>query len=143
MEKQVWLLSVTSFVIVVLIGILVFVPAKQTTAPISIDDIQIISPKLNEEVSSPLKITGTVNGNGWSGFEGQAGSVQLLDYKGNKIATGVLTATTDWTKIPVSFESTLIFQTKIIGPMTLLFNNENPSGMPDKNKIFSLSIMVK
>ena len=28
-----------------------------------------------------LKITGYVNGNGWSGFEGQVGHVELLDAK--------------------------------------------------------------
>ena len=100
-------------------------------------------PKQNEEVSSPLKITGSVNNGGWSGFEGQVGTVQLLDVKGKKIAEGVLKATTDWTNPPVKFEVTLTFDSKIKGAATLLFSNENPSGLPDKDKKFGLPVVIK
>jgi len=143
--KGIWLLGVLGMVITILLCILIFVPAKSSknSQAVVSEGIQIITPSANEEVSSPIKISGVVSGNGWGGFEGQVGTVTLLDYKGNKIATGVLGATTDWTKLPTSFESTLVFQTKTIGPMILLFNNENPSGDAAKNKTLSLSIKVK
>jgi hypothetical protein len=145
-NKGIWVLIILTVVMVVLGGVLAFLPAKkspQTNPPVVVKGIQIISPTANQEVSSPLKITGKVNGNGWNGFEGQVGTVQLLDYKGNKVASGILTATTEWTQPEVSFETTLTFQTVVIGPMTLLFSNENPSGDPARQKTFTLPVTVK
>jgi len=138
-------LAVLGLITLILIGILIFVPAKKMPKqnPPAVIGIEVTSPKQGEEVSSPIKITGSTDGDGWSGFEGQVGTVHLLDYKGNKIAEGILKATTDWTKPPVSFEADLIFQTKTIGPMSLLFSNENPSGDPEKDKTFILPIKVK
>jgi len=138
-------LAVLGLITVILIGILIFVPAKkapQQNLP-TVSGIEIISPKQGEEVSSPIKITGLTNGDGWNGFEGRVGTVHLLDYKGNKVAEGILKATTDWTKPPVSFEADLIIQTKTIGPMSLLFSNENPSGDPEKDKTFILPVKIK
>lgn len=156
MKKEFWLIIILAIILVVLVAVLAWpfnranapvqkpaVAPQNTQPPQQIEGIQVIFPKANDLVSSPIKITGTTNGGGWSGFEGQVGTVQLLDYKGNMVATAVLKATTDWTKSPVSFESTLTFQAKITGPMTLLFSNENPSGMPSKDKKFGLPIIVK
>ena len=151
MKKETWVLVILAIIIIILVAVLLWPVnmAKNNNKQIQpvvqqkVEGIQIISPKQNEEISSPIKITGSVNAGGWGGFEGQVGTVQLLDYKGNKIASGVLKATTDWTKPPVSFESALTFQSKTTGPMTLLFSNENPSGMPDKDKKFGLPIVIK
>jgi hypothetical protein len=140
MKKEILIVVVLTIIIVVLLGVLIFLPAKKNL-PVVIEGLQIISPKANEEVSSPIKIIGVTNG--WNGFEGQVGTVQLLDYKGNKIAEGILTATTDWTKPPVAFETTLTFQSAVSGPATLLFKNENPSGLPQNDKQFILPIKVK
>jgi len=154
MKKNVLLVIILAVVIVILIAVLAW-PINKAKAPSQkpaenippvtqiVEGIVVTSPKANDVVSSPIKIKGTTNAGGWSGFEGQVGTVQLLDYKGNKVAQGILTATTEWTKPPVSFESTLTFQTKVTGPMTLLFSNENPSGIPDKDKKFGLPIIVK
>ena len=143
MKKQIIIVAILAIIIVILLGALAFLPAKHITPPAAISGIEVIFPKANEELSSPIKITGATNGNGWSGFEGQVGTVKLMDYKGNQIATGVLSAITDWTNPPVSFETTLTFQSKVIGPMTLLFINENPSGDPAKDKVFSLPVKIK
>ena len=144
MQKQVWLLSVLSIIIVILIGILIFVPAKQSKniQPVVAQDIQITSPKANEEISSPVKIIGVVNGNGWSGFEGQVGTVTLVDEKGKDITEGVLGATTDWTKLPTSFETTLNFAS-FVESAHLHFKNENPSGDPSRDKTFDLDVNIK
>lgn len=145
MSKLIWLLVILTIIIVILAGVLLW----PNNEPVNnnqqqkVEGIEVASPKANEEVSSPIKIIGTTNGGGWNGFEGQVGTVQLLDYKGNKVASGILKATTDWTKPLVSFESTLTFETKITGPMTLLFSNENPSGMPSKDKKFGLPVKIK
>lgn len=152
MKKYILIVVLLAIIIVVLIGVLLWPNSKpvnnnqqqtQTTQQQKTEGIQVDIPNANQEISSPLKITGSVNGGGWSGFEGQVGTVQLLDIKGNKIAEGVLKATTDWTKPPVQFKSTITFQSKIKGPATLLFSNENPSGSPDKDKKFGLSVVIK
>ncbi|MGA2418129.1 MAG: Gmad2 immunoglobulin-like domain-containing protein [Candidatus Staskawiczbacteria bacterium] len=152
MKKEIWILIILTIIIVLLIAVLSWPANKnnqQTTTKNNqlpqqkVEGIQINFPKANQEISSPLKISGSVNNGGWSGFEGQVGTVQLLDDKGNKITSGVLKAITDWTKSPVQFESTLNFQTKIKGSATLLFSNENPSGMPEKDKNFGLPIIIK
>ena len=158
MKKEVWILLILAIIIILLAAVLLWpankaknnsqqttvstektqTPQQQTTEGIKVD-----LPTANQEVSSPLKITGSVNGGGWSGFEGQVGTVQLLDVKGNKIAQGVLKATSDWTTSSIQFESTLTFQSKFRGAATLLFSNENPSGSVDKDKKFGLPIVIK
>ncbi len=149
MKKEIWLLGVLGLIMVILLCILFFVPAKKTQAPqptqnkpvVVVEGIQIISPKLNEEVASPIKISGIVTGNGWSGFEGQVGVVEVRDLKG--MSGAVLKAMTDWTVLPTSFEATVTLNKIISGPITLVFHNENPSGDPAKDKTFSLPIKIK
>ena len=152
MKKQIWLVIILAIVIIILAGFLILWPIKQPAKntqntnppPVKVvqEGISVDSPKASETISSPVKITGTTNGGGWNGFEGQVGIVQLLDYKGNKIGEAILKATTDWTKPPVSFEANLTFKINNPGPATLFFSNENPSGLPDKDKKFGLSVVT-
>ena len=152
MKKELWILIILALIIVILGGIVLWPATKdknngsqnsqQQKQGQRTEGIKIDYPQENGQVSSPLKIAGSVNGGGWSGFEGQVGTVQLLDYKGNKLAQGVLTATTDWTKPPVNFETTLMFSIKTPGPATLFFSNENPSGDQAKDKKFGLSVNI-
>lgn len=140
MKKEYLLIIILAIIIVVLTAVLFF-PTK-TKAP-QINGIEVTSPKIGETVSSPVKITGVVNGNGWVGFEGQVGTAEVVDYKGNVIGRGVLKATTEWTILPTNFEATIDFTPNNPGLATLQFKNENPSGDPVKDKIFSLNINVK
>src|SRR3989344_4986988 len=105
--------------------------------------IQIDSPKENETVSSPLKITGLVNGNGWTAFEGQVGIVKLFDSAGKELALGIFTATEDWMKLPVNFETTLFFDYPGDGTGKLVFYNENASGEPERDKTFTLPVTLQ
>jgi len=144
MNKNIWILIILAIIIVVLTGFL-FWPAKNNrqsviapTAGITINSI-----KSGEEISSPLKITGIVNGDGWVGFEGQVGTVKLLDNAGKELSSGILNATTEWTTLPTNFETTLNFTANNSGPATLIFKNENPSGDPSRDKTFSLPVTIK
>ena len=151
MKREFKIIIILALIIVVLAAILFFWPVNKeknntqtfTKTEQKVEGIQVTFPKANEKISSPLKITGVVNNGGWSGFEGQVGIVQLLDAKGKEITKGVLKATTDWTKTPVQFESTLVFKTDYKGSATLLFSNENPSGLPANDKKFGLPIVIK
>ena len=145
MKKEIWLVVILAIIIIVLLGFLTLMPARSTkTSQVrNIEGIQIISPKLNGQVFSPLKITGTVNGNGWAGFEGQVGTVKLLDSAGKELAEGVLAATTEWTTLPTDFVTTLNFRSGGAQSGTLVFQNENPSGDPARDKTFSLKVKIK
>jgi len=145
MKKIILLPIILAIVILILIGLLVFykTPQSVTQTPAIQEGIVINSPIENQEISSPLKITGYVNGQGWSGFEGQVGTVTLLDYKGNELATAVLRATTEWTQLPTQFEADIEFAPANSGPVTLLFKNENASGLPENSREFSLHATAK
>lgn len=151
MKKIIWLVIILAIIILILAGVLLFWPSKtgqnnqqqNQNQQDTQQGIKIILPKENEEVSSPLKITGLVNGNGWSGFEGQVGTVKLVDGKGNELASGILMATSIWTRLPTYFETTLNFTAVNSGLATLIFKNENASGDPSRDKTFSLPVMIK
>jgi hypothetical protein len=142
MKKEIWILIILAVIMVVLFAFLIFVPAKKSLSP-QINGIGITSPKVNEEISSPLKITGTVNGNGWGGFEGQVGTVKLLDDKGNQIGMAILTAITDWMSPPIGFQTYLQFSSDRDQAGKLVFTNENPSGLPNKNREFIMPVKIK
>lgn len=150
MKKLIWILIILAIIIVVLVGfsMLPIKPAKNNQMQ-KIEGIQITSPKPNEEISSPIKITGTVNGNGWSGFEGQVGSVSL-EQKGPAptnfvvlLGQAPLKATTEWTTLPTNFEADLSFTITKPGLANLVFHNENPSGDPAKDETFYLPVKLK
>ena len=123
----------------------VFWPKGNLRAPVApeISGIEIFGPKEHDVVSSPLKITGRVNGNGWTGFEGQVGTVRLLDSNGNQLALGILTATTDWMALPTNFETDLYFDYPGDGQGQLVFYNENASGEPQRDKTFTLPVVLQ
>lgn len=99
------------------------------------------TPQANAVITSPLVVSGYVDGTDyWTGFEGQVGTVRLLDGNGNQLALGILTATTDWMQFPTSFSTTLTFTTPTTSVGTLVFKNENASGEPARDKQFILPI---
>jgi hypothetical protein len=105
--------------------------------------IHVDSPKPQEGITSPLKISGSINGAGWSGFEGQVGTVTLVDSNNKTLAQTFLPATTDWMKLPTSFEATLNFVAPKSGSGMLIFKNENASGDPVRDKTFKLPVNFK
>ena len=151
MKKEIWILIILAIIIVALLAVFVFVPARpaKTNQQKNMEGIQITSPKINEELSLPIKVTGTVNGSGWSGFEGQVGHVDLIS-NGATVGSVPLKATTDWTVSPTSFEASVFSQLECFvapcyytGDAELIFHNENPSGDPTKDKTFTLPVKIK
>jgi hypothetical protein len=144
MRKIVLISVIIAAVIIIVAGVFVLSQQnkKQEALPETKLGIRVFSPQPNEEISPFLKIIGIVNKDGWIGFEGRVGRVKLLDADANELARGILTATTDWTKPPISFETSLSFQSLIEGPGFLVFNNENPSGLPENNREFVLPVKI-
>jgi len=144
MKKQFWVIIFLAIIIVILIGVLIWPAPKQNNEnPLTREGgLKITFPTPNAEVSSPLAILGTANGDGWNGFEGQVGIVDLLDSNGKGLGYAILTATTDWMQPQVSFETTLNFNVDNSGPGTLVFHNENASGDPAMDRIFSMPVNI-
>ncbi len=105
--------------------------------------LTIISPKANEEIKSPVTVRGYANGDGWIGFEAQAGSVKIFDKNNDLLSSASLAIQGEWTQSPVYFEATLEFVNSEKGNGQLIFSNENPSGLPEKDKTFILPIRFK
>jgi hypothetical protein len=141
MNKKINIVLIIILAVIVAVGFSFL--KKEKIEPAIKTGIVITSPEPGEEISSPLKITGYVNGDGWSGFEGQVGLVTLLDNENKELASAVLTATTEWTSLPTYFETNLEFFSGKDQQATLFFQNENPSGLPEKNKEFRLAINIK
>lgn len=100
--------------------------------------------KENDIISSPLSLSGLVAGNGWTGYEGQAGRVDLFDYSGNLMASGSLSALTNWDQLPVKFKAVLTF---IVSEGTdrgyLIFYNENPNQKEEDSKKIILPVFFE
>lgn len=145
-KQGIWLLGILGLIMVILVCILIFIPAKNHEPnPAVGDGITIFEPKANTEVSFPLEIVGYVDGkNNWVGFEGQVGNVKLISKNGTEVAGAPLTAVTDWMKFPTKFR--IFFDFSDIGYIpegTLVFHNENPSGDPARDRTFSIPIKIK
>lgn len=145
MKKAILGLVLGFVVIMLLTLLLILVPVKKAAASVvkTNPDIEVFFPKPNQVISSPLKITGVVRGNGWGGFEGQVGTVHVVDVNGKELAVTFLPATTEWTQLPVNFETNITFNAVSGTSGSLVFKNENPSGDPVRDKIFTLPIRFK
>lgn len=143
MKKIILVPIILGIIIVILIGVLLIWPKKiETQLPVVVSGIDVFMPKLNSEISSPLEVLGTVNGNGWIGFEGQVGTIKLIDNEGKELAFGILQATGDWMKSSINFKATLEFISLYEGEGKLIFINENPSGLPENNREFILPVKI-
>ena len=158
MRKEFILVIILAIIIVVLLAVLIFVsPINTETPPVVGGNSSIVIISLNGEatageISLPLKILGYVTGkDGWSGFEGQVGTVDLISEGGQKVGGGILKATSDWTFLPVYFEADVQTSVKcggdskciFSGNAIFVFHNENPSGDSAKDKTFVLPVRIK
>ena len=105
------------------------------------EGILVSLPKRNEKIKSPLKIEGEARGF-WF-FEAQF-SVELYDANDNFLGRAILTAKEDWmTENFVSFEGKLEFAQSATSLGTLRFLSDNPSGLPENQKIFEVPIQFE
>jgi hypothetical protein len=103
-------------------------------------DIVVTSPSPNQKITSPLAIEGQAKGSWY--FEAVA-PVKLLDDKGNVLASGQIQAQGDWmTSDYVLFKAQLIYSYNATTSGTLLFQNDNPSGLPQNAKEFSVPVRL-
>jgi len=102
------------------------------------EGILISSPKINEKIKNPLKIKGEARGF-WF-FEAQF-TAELYDAEENFLGRAILTAKDDWmTEDIVPFEGELNFTLPSTSSGALQFLSDNPSGLPENQKIFTVPI---
>jgi hypothetical protein len=110
-------------------------PSTQTQ-----DQIQVSEPAPNSVIKSPFKISGQARGN-WF-FEASA-PVKLFDVLGNQLAAGIISATEDWmTTDFVPFKGELMFSATATSTGVLIFNNDNPSDLPQNSREFRVPIVI-
>ena len=104
--------------------------------------IEVAFPKPNNEIVSPLTVTGQARGT-W--FFEASFPVVLTDWDGKIIASGIATAKEDWmTENFVPFEATLTFTKPAYkNNGFLILKKDNPSGLPEFDQAYEIPISFK
>lgn len=116
--------------------------AVASPPPAASRKIIVTSPRAHEVIHSPLTVEGKARG-AWF-FEATL-PVKLLDGNGQAITSWVQAhAQADWmTDAFVPFEATLEFNQPATATGTLLFQNDNPSGLPENQEEFRLPVRFR
>lgn len=141
------ILIVAIFVVLILLFVYIFnnfvkAPNNLTVKIDKSDQIVVISPVKDSQISSPLSISGRARGS-WF-FEGSF-PIVLLDSDRNKISEGHVTAQGEWmTQDFIKFLGTLQFNNYIKGSSGfLILKKDNPSGLVENNDSVEIPITFK
>ena len=103
-------------------------------------DIIVVKPKANEEISSPLEITGQARGTWY--FEASF-PVRLEDANGMILARSIAQAQSDWmTENFVPFKATLEFTATSSSNGQLILAKDNPSDLPANAKEIKIPVKI-
>jgi hypothetical protein len=108
-----------------------------TNTPIIVNNI-----KDNQEVSSPVTITGEARGN-W--FFEASFPIKLVDLNGKVIATAIAKAESDWmTTEFVNFSATLEYtKSTTTNQALIVLSKDNPSGNPESDQSIFIPVILK
>jgi hypothetical protein len=154
MKKLVIILGV---IILILLGVLLFVnpvrgpeaPPSGRPAPTSTHQavfspdgsIAVTSPAPNGVITSPVTIEGQANGRWY--FEASF-PIKILDGDGTVLGQGPAQAQSDWmTTGTVPFKTSIAFKTPKYATGTILFEKDNPSGLPQNAGEFRFRVRFK
>lgn len=135
-----WILIVLA---IFLIGIALSLPKKETKIAPPVPDahsdiIKVSAPLPNSTIKSPLTVTGVARGNWY--FEASF-PVRLYDANGKELAATPAQAQGDWmTTEFVPFEVILNFTKPMTATGTLVFQKDNPSGLPEHDDSISIPV---
>jgi len=114
--------------------------ASSTPTALPQAEIEVFVPQPNSIIKSPLILQGKARGN-WF-FEASA-PVKLVEAQGKEIAVGFIQAIGDWmTTDFVPFQGELKFSLSATTSGILIFNNDNPSGLPENSKEFQVPVTI-
>lgn len=150
--RHIWLVIVgLGMVIAVLLTILLIVPAKApsvtdiglkqdpTLFDIGIDDMLVITaPEPDTFVSSPLIVRGRARGSWY--FEASF-PLKIYDSLGQELGAMPAQVQSEWmTNDFVNFSALLEFRPSTTATGTLVFEKDNPSGLPQNDLKFELPV---
>lgn len=106
-----------------------------------IEPVTVDTPKPNDLITSPLHITGKAISNWY--FEATF-PVVLLDANGEELGRVPAEAQSDWTSGGhISFEANLTFTFSKTSTGTLVFQKDNPSGLPKNDASFKMPVRFR
>lgn len=135
-KSHVWVVIVAIFFIALGVAYwCFFLPPVQESVN---SDVSVFSPKSDETIKSPLKISGEARGT-WF-FEGSF-PVILKDKNGNVVKEGFVTAQKDWmTQDFVPFIGELEFEIPEVTRGELVLKKDNPSDLREYDKSMSVPV---
>lgn len=145
MKKIIWIVFAVIIILLLAVNVFLFWSKQKEEQPPQQEEevgIEVFAPAEGEEIYSPFVVRGIVKGNGWTGFEGQVGTVTLYNGENQPLAFGILTATTDWMRLPTRFEAELNFFSTFQDSGKLVFKNENAEGSPERDREFVLPVKI-
>ncbi|OGG91757.1 hypothetical protein A3H03_02060 [Candidatus Kuenenbacteria bacterium RIFCSPLOWO2_12_FULL_42_13] len=102
--------------------------------------IKVNAPQANEAIKSPFMVAGEARG-AW--FFEASFPVKLADENGNVLATGIATAKSDWmTENFIPFTARLDFPRSVTEKGYLIFNKDNPSGLPENDLELKIPVLL-
>ncbi len=132
------LVTILLSIAVIIVGI--FIYSNRATAPN--DLIFIDNPKPNDEISSPLNFSGRARGY-WF-FEASA-PVRVYDANGLELGVGLATVEGgEWmTENFVPFLGSVIFSQPKTATGKVVFEKDNPSGLPEHDRKVEIPVRFK
>lgn len=142
------IIIIISFIIVLGIGVVATrvtknTPVAQVSSPTPVKEssVRVFAPESGATIQSPLVIEGEARGT-W--FFEASFPVRLLDADGKTLALEPVQADGEWmTENFVPFHKTLRFQVEKEGPGTLVFEKDNPSGLPENDDAVRIPVQLK
>ncbi len=115
-------------------------PSNTAVIPRQPASLKVVTPTPNQLVTSPLVVTGQASA--WY-FEAVF-PVRVTDEKGNILGSGQAKALGDWmTADFVPFSGAITFDAKDAARGFVVFEKDNPSGLPENYLSFSLPVNFK
>ncbi|MDO8581959.1 MAG: GerMN domain-containing protein [bacterium] len=147
MKKSI--IAVLLVIVVLGVGIVVVRLSKNTPVVNALSEsktteespVRISTLKAGDTIESPLLIEGVARGT-W--FFEASFPVRLVDADGKTLALEPVQAEGEWmTENFVPFHKTLRFQVEKEGPGTLVFEKDNPSGLPKNDDAVRIPVQLK
>lgn len=132
-RKTLWLWIIGTIILALAVAgafYVVLIDQEPIPEPIVLDDlIRITSPQPGETINSPLSISGVARG---SWFFEASFPIRLYDQNGQELGVALAQAQDDWmTSEFVPFVATLSFSPSTTDTGELIFQKDNPSGLPE------------
>lgn len=133
---KIWLVVLLT-ITAIIAGVFIYFDRAQAPA----QDIVVTSPEVNEIILSPVKVGGRARGS-WF-FEASA-PVRVYDANGVELGAAPMQAQGEWMTMDfVPFAGAIEFAQPKTDTGTVVFKNDNPSGIPEKDKYYSVPVRFR